>query len=749
MTRTSVNADGSRERLSLDPVAVAASAMVETRVEQPARKIPRRRRRRDGQLAEDQVADLADWAPRPDAARAASTEAVSTARAPREWVSEPVDQERGQTELVVHQSLDLVSQAADGIVATAAKATGHIQEQLARLRDEVAHVVEQRQAVSDDVDAARRLLHQIDDQAEEATRALTKVTEVAHQAQLRERTAAASLTAADSMAGRAHEAQQRHLEAELGAADAAAERRAAETLLTRMNARLLAAQTAAAEAVEQLARARGDHLVREDESATKLDDLRREVEAARDVFTVASDLRLELERDAADLASQLTSLRRSFEAHRDRADKALSRTVAEASDAEAAHAARRSAEQVAEAQAVARAEAESSLRRSAHQVVRANEAVLELAEQAMQAEQARRSTADAAAQLLRTFETQLEEAGSLTRNAVAARVSAEEVTRRGEQALALVTDRLSASLQRNEALAADLATATAAATAATRGASDAQAREQEASASAQDAHVQARESHVKAARLLDESAAMHEELHQEAANLRAELVRNQAQVSACTEQLSVQRDEFHRAVSELLHESRGYVQSQGRVGRARPAVLRTVRALVAGSRRRPTAGEAEPVLSRTSSAITAVPDLAPRGDDIRALTPRGHPLGVQYWSAGLVALVVILSTWGGVGWLPSVVLVGVGLLLVRWRFLSRRTTVELTGSVLRIRRHGARHVFDLADPLLRVDVTEAPGPGVPVAVFHRRGLSPVVLRQRDVDSAELIQEYRRWRHEAS
>ena len=80
------------------------------------------------------------------------------------------------------------------------------------------------------------------------------------------------------------------------------------------------------------------------------------------------------------------------------------------------------------------------------------------------------------------------------------------------------------------------------------------------------------------------------------------------------------------------------------------------------------------------------------------------------------------------------------LTVTAWRAWARRTptTVLLVGSRLEIVRDGGRHVFDLADPLLPVDVVGVTGDRSWRVEFHRRGMAPYVLDASMVDPAGLL-----------
>jgi hypothetical protein len=80
------------------------------------------------------------------------------------------------------------------------------------------------------------------------------------------------------------------------------------------------------------------------------------------------------------------------------------------------------------------------------------------------------------------------------------------------------------------------------------------------------------------------------------------------------------------------------------------------------------------------------------------------------------------------------------LTVATWRAWAHRsaTTVLLVGSRLEIVRDGGRHVFDLADPLLPVDVVGLTGDRSWRVEFHRRGMAPYVLDASMVDPAELL-----------
>lgn len=83
----------------------------------------------------------------------------------------------------------------------------------------------------------------------------------------------------------------------------------------------------------------------------------------------------------------------------------------------------------------------------------------------------------------------------------------------------------------------------------------------------------------------------------------------------------------------------------------------------------------------------------------------------------------------------GLVLLLVAVLLLTWRFRSRRSTATViaTGSRLEVVGDGSRHVFDLSRRDNPVDVIGLPGDRQWRVLFHRRGMAPYVVDASMVD----------------
>lgn len=104
----------------------------------------------------------------------------------------------------------------------------------------------------------------------------------------------------------------------------------------------------------------------------------------------------------------------------------------------------------------------------------------------------------------------------------------------------------------------------------------------------------------------------------------------------------------------------------------------------------------------------------------------------------LIQVAVAYADPGAVTLLLAVVLTA--LTVTAWRAWTRHspTSVVLVGSRLEIVREGGRHVFDVADARLPIDVVGLPGDRAWRVRFSRRGMAPYVLDATMVDPVEFL-----------
>lgn len=339
--------------------------------------------------------------------------------------------------------------------------------------------------------------------------------------------------------------------------------------------------------------------------------------------------------------------------------------------------------------------------------------------------------------------------------ATEATAQAETQRRDADRALAdsttdLITARgqLTQALNENELLSQDLTQALRATTAAADEAREAQGRRLQADLAATVTAGAAREAQERAAAAEESGVRLQRQLEEQAAELRAllnasqdhllegraEREAHQVALAEARDQVLTQAQERIRAetcVAELLEAAR--------VGRGLGLVPRLTFSTAVGAHA--PAAPVRAVVAEIRSANDETPPVANRLT-VRKASPR-----VLLTTVGLaLALVAAICFVSDASHVLTGVLAGLGALtlLLGHRF-PRSATVEVVGSVVHVRQDASSHVFDLADPRLRVETEGAADSRSWKVLFHRRGLSPIVLSRHDVDPAQFAGQLERWR----
>ncbi|WP_296601982.1 hypothetical protein [Nocardioides sp.] len=162
----------------------------------------------------------------------------------------------------------------------------------------------------------------------------------------------------------------------------------------------------------------------------------------------------------------------------------------------------------------------------------------------------------------------------------------------------------------------------------------------------------------------------------------------------------------------------------------------------------PEGGESSDARGPAGAAQAAPVTVAPI--DLSLQTGNRRVVGFLLFAVAVLAVLQTAVAYAD----PGVVTLGLAVVLAAltvaaWRSWAGHspTTVLLVGSHLEIVRDGGRHVFDLADPRLPVDVVGLVGDRSWRVEFSRRGMAPYVLDATMVDPAELLLVLHRHRSE--
>lgn len=151
-----------------------------------------------------------------------------------------------------------------------------------------------------------------------------------------------------------------------------------------------------------------------------------------------------------------------------------------------------------------------------------------------------------------------------------------------------------------------------------------------------------------------------------------------------------------------------------------------------------------PAGAAQAAPVTAAPV------DLSLQTGSRRVVGFLLFAAAVLAVLQAAVAYAD----PGVVTLGLAVVLAAltvaaWRSWAGRspTTVVLVGSSLELVRDGGRHVFDLADPRLPVDVVGLVGDKSWRVEFYRRGMAPYVLDATMVDPTDFLRVLHRHRSE--
>lgn len=472
----------------------------------------------------------------------------------------------------------------------------------------------------------------------------------------------------------------------------------------------------------------------EDRARHVVDALQQVMARVGDLDSLTADARVLTEEAATTSRASLNVLAATEALALETQDALERRTVAEAG-AHAAEQVRRDAE---ERLAAALDEQQTLMARLAS-----------TQEELVRAQRERAADEEAAAGIVQDLRAALTSAADTAAQAHDRRRDADRELAAHKVDLATAQAQLTQALNENELLAQDLTQALRSATAAADEARDAQGRRLQAELAVTVTASAAREAQERAAAAAESGIRLQQQLEEQAAQLRALLGASATHL----QEARAEREAHQQALAEARDQV--LVQAQERI-RAETCVAELLRTARPGRRfglvpRLAFAPSSVAAGSPGSVAQAAPPTEEPAPPTVadRLTVQKGSPRVLVTVVGVLLALVAVLSFVTGASLVVTGVAAGLAALAVLLgQRISRPAAVEIVGSVMHVRQNASHHVFDLADPGLRIETEgTADGRGWQV-LFHRRGLSPVVLSRRDVDPEQFTAQLERWRGDA-